>query len=243
MSPPARVLVKVCGLTTVADALATAAAGADWIGLNFHPPSPRFVPPDEAAAIVAALPEGIEPVGLFVDRPAAEVAELAARVGLRTVQLHGSEPPEDIAALHPLRVVRAFRLGDSTAVAAMLAYLDRCRSLRFPPFAVLVDAYLAGLPGGTGHSIPPDLLAELPPLPRLILAGGLTPENVGERVARARPWMVDVAGGVESAPGRKDAGRVAAFVGATRSGQELGSRQGEIPGSEVDRERLTSQEV
>ncbi len=218
MTTPARTLVKVCGLTTVADALATAAAGADWIGLNFHPPSPRFVPLDEAAAIVAALPEGVEPVGLFVDRPPAEVVEVAARFGLHTIQLHGSEPPEQVAALHPLRVVRAFRLGDSRGVAAMLVYLGRCQSLGFPPFAILVDAYVAGLPGGTGHSIPVDVLSELPPLPRLILAGGLTPENVGERVARARPWMVDVAGGVESAPGRKDAGRVAAFVRSAKTG-------------------------
>lgn len=215
-SPGRRVLVKVCGVRTVPDALGTAAAGADWIGLNFHPSSPRFVPPDVAAAIVAALPEGVEPVGLFVDRPPEEVAAVAARVGLRTVQLHGSEPPCDLRELGNLRVVRAFRLGDSAAIADMLAYLDECEALGHPPHGVLVDAYVAGLPGGTGVAIPSELLAALPALPRLILAGGLTPENVADRIAQVDPWMVDVAGGVESSPGRKDRGRVEAFVRAAR---------------------------
>ena len=208
--------VKVCGVTTVADALATAAAGADWIGLNFHPGSKRRVGLDEAAAIVAALPPSTEAVGLFVDRPPAEVAEVAARIGLRIVQLHGEEPPEDLIALGHLRVVRAFRLADASSVSAMLAYLDRAEALGHLPDAVLIDAYVAGQPGGTGREIPDAILDGLPPLPRLILAGGLTPENVAERVARVRPWMVDVAGGVESTPGRKDPGRVSSFIEATR---------------------------
>ena len=207
--------VKVCGVTTVADALATAAAGADWIGLNFHPGSKRRVGLDEAAAIVAALPPSTEAVGLFVDRPPAEVAEVAARVGLRIVQLHGDEPPEDLLALRHLRVVRAFRLADSGSIAAMQAYLSVAEALGRPPDAVLIDAFVAGQPGGTGRSIADAVLDGLPPLPRLILAGGLTPENVAERVARVRPWMVDVAGGVEREPGRKDPARVAAFIRAT----------------------------
>jgi phosphoribosylanthranilate isomerase len=209
-------LVKVCGLTSRDDALAAVAAGADWIGLNFHPASPRRVELATAAAIVAVLPPRVQAVGLFVDRPPEEVAALADRLGLRVVQLHGREPPEDLLALRHLQVVRAFRLADARAVADMKAYLRRAAELGAPPDAVLVDGYAADRAGGTGRLIEPDVLDRLPPLPRLILAGGLTPENVAGRVARVRPWMVDVASGVESAPGRKDPARVAAFVQAAR---------------------------
>jgi phosphoribosylanthranilate isomerase len=209
--------VKICGLTGVAEALACASAGADWVGLNFHPASPRWIAPALAAEIAAALPSTCTAVGLFVDRPAAEVAATAGRVGLRVVQLHGDEPPEDLVALGHLRVVRAFRLGDAVAVDRMAEYLRRASQLGRVPDAVLIDGYAAGLAGGTGRAIAWDVLDRLPPLPsRLILAGGLTPENVAERVARVRPWMVDVASGVESSPGRKDLARVAAFVRAAR---------------------------
>jgi phosphoribosylanthranilate isomerase len=212
------VKVKVCGLTSAAEARACVEAGADWIGLNFHPASPRRVDLSRAAEIVAALPAPAEPVGLFVDRPPAEVAEVAARLGLRVVQLHGDEPPADLAALAHLFVVRAFRLGDAASVARMSSYLDACRDTGRMPDAVLIDAHVAGQPGGTGRAIASDLLDLLPTptLPRLILAGGLTPENVAARVSRVRPWMVDVASGVESAPGRKDPARVAAFLRAAR---------------------------
>ena len=215
---PVRALVKVCGLTTVADALACAEAGVDWIGLNFHPASPRCVDPATAAEIVAALPSGCVPVGLFVDRPPAEILATTHRVGLRAVQLHGCEPAEDLLALASLTLIRAYRLADLAAVAAMVADLHRAADLGRPPDAVLVDGYVAGLAGGTGRSIRSDVLDQLPTLPKLILAGGLTPENVAARVARVRPWMVDVASGVESSPGRKDLERVAAFVRAARGG-------------------------
>ena len=211
------VKVKICGLTSPAEAVRCASAGADWIGLNFHPFSPRRVDPALAAEIVAALPEGCTAVGLFVDRPPAEVAETAERVGLRVVQLHGDEPAEDLLALRHLTVVRAYRLGDLGAVRRMTAHLDRAAALGRSPDAVLIDGYTPGLAGGTGKTIDADILSHLPHFPRLILAGGLTPENVAARVARVRPWMVDVASGVESSPGRKDLGRVAAFIEAARS--------------------------
>ena len=216
--PVIAVRIKLCGLTRPDEARACALAGADWIGLNFHPASPRRVDLAAAAEIVAALPPSAEAVGLFVDRPPGEVAELAARLGLKVVQLHGREPPEDVLALRALRVVRAFRLGDAEAIARMGRYLRRCDELGQAPEAVLADAFVAGQAGGTGRTIAAGVLALLPPLPRLILAGGLTPENVAESVARARPWMVDVASGVESSPGRKDTARFAAFVRAARGG-------------------------
>ncbi|WZO98987.1 phosphoribosylanthranilate isomerase [Isosphaeraceae bacterium EP7] len=215
---PPRVLVKVCGLTSVAEARAALAAGADWIGLNFHPASPRSVSPDAARAIVEALDEPARAVGLFVDRPASEVAAIARDVGLTTVQLHGHEPPEDYVALSGLRLIRAYRLSDEASVAAMILDLERSASLGRTPDAVLVDAHVPGLMGGTGHSIAVDLFRLLPPLPRLILAGGLTPANVAERAALIRPWMVDTASGVESAPGRKDPALVSTFIAAARAG-------------------------
>lgn len=213
------VRVKVCGLTRVDEALATAGAGVDWIGLNFHRPSPRCVEPGTAAAIVTALAETpARAVGLFVDRPVEEVAATARQVGLRIVQLHGEEPPEAVAALgrSGLTVVKAFRLADTAALERMNAYLTTCRRQGHEPDAVLVDAFVAGVPGGTGQMIPAELLAGLPRALALILAGGLNPGNVAERIAQVRPWMVDVAGGVESAPGRKDPRQVAAFVQAAR---------------------------
>lgn len=212
------VLIKICGLTDPADARVAAAAGADWIGLNFHPSSPRRVDEPTAARIRDALPTGVEAVGLFVDRPAAEVAAVASRLGLGIVQLHGAEPVEDLVALRHLRVIRAFRLGTTEDIGRMASYLARAEELGCGPNAVLVDAFVAGTHGGTGVAIATALLDAIPRHPRLILAGGLNPANVAERVAAVRPWMVDVASGVEAPgiPGRKDPGLVAAFVRAAR---------------------------
>ena len=217
MSQP-RVLVKICGLTCVEDAIACVAAGADWIGLNFHRPSPRSIGPEAAAEILAALPDHVTAVGVFVDRPPGEVAELASRLGLKVVQLHGREPIEDLAALGHFRVIRAFRLRSPDDGRAVADFWSRADAIGHPPYGALVDAYVPGLPGGTGVAIDDSLLAGLPPLPRLILAGGLDPRNVAGRIARVRPWMVDVASGVESSPGRKDPDAVAAFVRAVRPG-------------------------
>jgi phosphoribosylanthranilate isomerase len=208
--------VKICGLTCVEDARTCVELGADWIGLNFHRPSPRYVEPAIAAAILAILPRRVTAVGVFVDRPAAEVAEMADRLGLETVQLHGNEPPEDLPALGRLRIIRAFRLGHAGGWGTISDYLARAEALGRAADGVLIDAYVPGVPGGTGTAIDLSLLEDRPALPRLILAGGLTPRNVAERVAHARPWMVDVASGVESAPGRKDPALVAAFIRAAR---------------------------
>lgn len=215
-----RALVKVCGLTNVAEAVACASAGADWIGLNFHPPSPRRIDLGLAAEILAALPSSAQGVGLFVDRSPIEIAQVVDHLGLRVVQLHGQEPPEVLRELVGVQVVRAFRLGSVEAVKEMNRYLRRAEDLGRAPDAVLIDAYAPGQAGGTGQAIGADVLDSLPPLPRLILAGGLTPENVAASVARVRPWMVDVASGVESAPGRKDLARVTAFIRAAKNETE-----------------------
>jgi phosphoribosylanthranilate isomerase len=213
--------VKICGLTSVDDALAAAEAGADWIGLNFHPPSPRRVDLEIARQIIEALPSSCEAVGLFVNRPAVEVAALAEWLRLGILQLHGSEPIEDLPFLAGFRVVRAFRIADETSLTAMVDYVRRAEDSGHPLHAVLVDAYVPGQFGGTGHSIRQEILDLVAPLlsglPPLILAGGLTAANVAELAVRVKPWMVDVAGGVESTPGRKDMTLVHDFVRAARS--------------------------
>jgi phosphoribosylanthranilate isomerase len=215
--PQTVVAVKICGVTRVDDALACAAVGVEWIGLNFYPNSPRCIRPEEAAAIIGALPCSVTAVGVFVDRPAGEVADLADQLGLTVVQLHGQEPPEDLLVLSHLQIIRAFRLKSARDWSGVDEYLARALATGRLPDAVLIDAYVAGQSGGTGAIVAPDVLDCMPPLPRLILAGGLTPENVAAKVALVQPWMVDVASGVESAPGQKDPAKVAAFVKAARA--------------------------
>ena len=220
-----QVLVKVCGVTDVANALACIEAGADYLGLNFHPPSPRSISIEQAAKLATALGSQAELVGLFVDRPISEVASILRLIpALGTIQLHGSE---DIAYLKSCRdlptrplIIRAFRLKTAEDVAGMTAYLELAAQHQSSPDAILVDALVDGQLGGTGHSIPFGLLGELSNHPRLILAGGLTSSNVADRVRRARWRMVDVASGVESSPGWKDPQEVAAFVRSARVASE-----------------------
>ena len=210
-------------MTNATNALASIEAGADYLGLNFHPPSPRSILVDSARSLTDLLDLArVELVGLFVDCPIAAIASILHRVpAIQTIQLHGSESVATLEACRDLsgqpRIIRAFRLRDADDIAAMTAYLADAADRDVSPDAILVDALVAGHWGGTGHAIPLELLSELPGHPRLILAGGLTPANVADRVARVRPWMVDVASGVESSPGWKDPALVAAFVRAARA--------------------------
>ena len=231
------VLVKVCGVRSAGQARACALAGADWIGLNFHPGSPRSIDLDRAEGIAEYLRSAnvATPVGLFVDRPARDVVEVVERVGLTLVQIHGDEPPEYLEQLVGLaggpafQVIRAFRLDGIAAVDRMIVHLDRAERLGCPPFAILVDAHVPGQAGGTGRMLARSILDRLPEHPRLILAGGLDPTNVAERVAFLHPWMVDVASGVESSPGVKDVAKVAAFVAAARRGAATGDKPEDGP--------------
>lgn len=211
--------VKLCGIRDVETAAAAAAAGADAIGLNFYRPSVRAVDVVTAARIVQSLPASVEPVGLFVNASLDEIETTATTCGLRTLQLHGDEPPELLAALRRYRLIRAFRVG-ADGLRDVDDSLQRLAALDVSLFACLVDAHVPGAFGGTGRIAPWELLArEWParPRPPLILAGGLTPANVAAGIAACRPWGVDVAGGVESAPGVKDAGLMRAFVAAART--------------------------
>jgi phosphoribosylanthranilate isomerase len=213
------VRVKICGLTRIDEAVACVHAGADLIGLNLHPGSRRYIDFSQARQIIEAMARPEQAVGVFVNRPAVEVATVAEQLGLNCIQLHGDEPPEDLRVLEPFWIIRAFRLGCAADIQAMTRYLERSSDIGRPPDAVLVDADVPGCVGGTATLIAETVLEQIPVLclPRLVLAGGLTPQNVAGRVTRARPWMVDVASGVESTPGRKDLTKVAAFIRAART--------------------------
>ena len=210
--------VKICGITCVEDARAVAAAGADAIGLNFYGPSPRYITPAAARAIVDALPPGIVKVGLFVDADLATICRTVDDLGLDLVQLHGREPPELLAQLGPRPVMKAFR--PSGSLDPIVAYLDQCKHQGVMPRLVLLDALAAGAPGGTGTladwSVARRYQVEIT-RPTMVLAGGLTPENVARAIRETGATAVDVASGVESSPGRKDAAAVAALVRAARA--------------------------
>ena len=207
---------KICGITGTRDAVGAARAGADAIGLNFYRPSPRFVEPQRAAEIVGALPPDVVKVGLFVNASPREICDSFDRLRLDLVQLHGDEPPELLAELGGRPVMRAFRVGPD-GLRPVETYLAECRRRECTPRMVLVDARLKGIFGGTGQVADWEALASYPTdgsMPPLVLAGGLTPDNVAEAVRTVRPAAVDTASGVESAPGRKDPALVRQFVAA-----------------------------
>lgn len=221
--------IKICGVTNVDDARAVAAAGADAVGLNFYAKSPRHVTVEKARRIVEALPVGLVKVGLFVNAPAEEVCQTFDALGLDLIQLHGDEPPIYLTHLGRRPVMRAFRLGQAGR-EPIRGYLDQCRKLGCMPRLVLVDAGVEGKYGGTGQVADWQTLKDyslLTPSPPVVLAGGLTPENVGEAIRTVHPTAVDTASGVESSPGRKDPATVTAFV---RAAQQAFSEIRDQPG-------------
>jgi phosphoribosylanthranilate isomerase len=202
-----RTRIKVCGITRPEDAAAAAAAGADALGLVFHPASPRAVTPEQAAAVARAAGPLVTVVALFVDAPVALVNEVLAAAPVGLLQFHGSETPAECARFER-PFLKALRMAPGLAVEEAAAAYGAASG-------ILLDSYRPGVPGGTGESfdwgrIPAALCS------RLVLAGGLRPDNVGEAISRVNPAAVDVSGGVENAPGIKDAGRIAAFVAAVR---------------------------
>jgi phosphoribosylanthranilate isomerase len=209
------VRIKICGVTTPEEARHAAECGADAVGLNFYPKSPRCVAPQQAAAIVRALPSFSAPVGVFVGMPLRQVCAIAYQMGLRAVQTYDDEPPTE--ETFPFAHVPAFRVKDESGLDRIRRFVDEAKRSGRTPAAVLIDSHVAGQMGGTGHCAPWGILAGFDPGVPLILAGGLTPENVAEAVALVKPWGVDVASGVESAPGRKDLEKVARFIQAARA--------------------------
>jgi len=198
--------VKICGLTREEDVDTCRAAGVSAIGLNFVPSSPRAVTVDTARRL-ARRAEGLLVVGVVADLSLAAVRELVRDVPLGCVQLHGDESPELVAALLP-HAYKAIRVASAEDVAD---------AARFPGDHLLVDAKVEGMLGGTGARVAPALVRDLATRRKLTLAGGLTPANVGDAVRAVRPYCVDVASGVESAPGIKDGDTVRAFVANARA--------------------------
>ena len=210
--------VKICGITTVDDAVGAAKAGADAIGLNFWPQSKRRVSVDTVREISAQVRDVVR-VGVFVNATADEITRTADTVGLDWIQLHGDEPAELLAQLpSQLKVMRAFRCGTDGLKSAS-RFLSECRNLERVPDAALVDTDAGAEYGGTGRIANwSQIVSErgrLGAVP-MILAGGLTPQNVAEAIAATRPDGVDVASGVESRPGVKDAKLVREFIDAAR---------------------------
>jgi phosphoribosylanthranilate isomerase len=198
--------VKICGITNEDDALLAVAMGADAVGFVFAP-SPRQIAPQQAYDITRRLPPEILTVGVFRDDLPDRVIEMAIKAGVRGVQLHGHESPAQVAAVaDSLRwVIKAVAAGST----------DARRADEFGTEMILVDAAQPG----SGKVFDWTLIADLPPLDKLILAGGLDPDNVANAVATAEPWGVDVSSGVEKSPGRKDALKVKAFIERARAAQ------------------------
>jgi phosphoribosylanthranilate isomerase len=214
--------IKICGVTNVNDAVAAVEAGADAIGLNFYHGSKRFVEPEIAREIVATIGERAEPVGVFVGADASAICDVCRQTPLNTVQLHGEKRPDRAELIVGLRnpklsIIRAHSFGEHGMEAV---YDDMFDASGDAADAVLVDAMVTGMYGGTGQTIDwarlagfEKLMGRIP----LILAGGLTPSNVGEAIRIVRPHAVDVASGVESTPGKKDPARMRDFVAAARA--------------------------
>ena len=210
-SPVLHTRIKICGITRVEDALAAAQAGADAIGLVFYASSPRAVSVETAREIVANLPPFITAVGLFVNETAAEIERIYDRARLDLLQLHGNETPQFCAGLG-VPFLKALRVKPGDDVAQLMNPWDDARS-------ILLDAYKEGVPGGTGEvfdwsQVPRSLAA------RIVLAGGLTPDNVYSAVQETQVAAVDVSGGVEAGPGLKSSEKIAAFVAAVRSADQ-----------------------
>jgi phosphoribosylanthranilate isomerase len=216
--------IKICGVTNADDARASVDAGAEALGVNFYRFSKRFVELDIARKIADVVPANVANVGVFVNHSAREIRDAVESLKPAYIQLHGDEPPEFLSDLPAgIKIIRAYRCG-SNGLAPLASYLEKCRALRRMPDAILLDSDAAGGFGGSGRAADWSLIADqraiLGDAP-LILAGGLTPANVGLAIAAVRPDAVDVASGVERQPGLKDRELVKQFIAAAREAFEL----------------------
>ncbi len=208
-----RTRIKICGITRVEDALAAAAAGADAIGMVFYAPSPRAISVEAGAAICKALPPFVTPVALFVNETAATVKEVVGRVRPLLLQFHGDEAA-DYCNQFTMPYLKALRVEARMRTTDLLEFEAGFRAAS----ALLLDAHVEGLFGGSGHTFDwaliPDAMRG-----RIVLSGGLAPENVGDAVRRVRPWAVDVSSGVEQADrkGLKDHARITQFIEAVKN--------------------------
>jgi phosphoribosylanthranilate isomerase len=195
--------VKICGITNLEDAKLAISLGADALGFNFYRRSPRYIEPANAKPIIEALPPLISLVGIFVDEFSPErILSITHAIGIGSVQLHGSESPDYVKKVNELRIIKAFRVNDTFNVKQLAAYSVG---------AYLLDGYDGKLMGGTGNTFNWDFAIEAKQVGRVILAGGLTPENVYEAILQVRPYAIDICSGIESEPGKKDAAKMEAL--------------------------------
>ncbi len=221
-------IVKICGITNLEDALVAIDAGADFLGFICYPPSPRYLPPGKIAEILSNIQYPISTVGVFVNESLESVRKILKDTGLDLAQVHGEESAEFVKQLDG----RAFKALRPTSLAE--AETDAQRFAPKAPLAplgpvygpdLLVDAYHPDVYGGTGHRADWDIAAALASTCRLLLAGGLNPNNVAEAIGRVQPWGVDVSSGVEREPGRKDHDAVRAFVANAKSARHIDSHK------------------
>ena len=217
-----RTRIKICGLTRAQDVQAAVAAGADAIGFVFYPKSPRYVTPQQAAALMAGLPPFVTCTGLFVNATPEEVVATVRVAPVSLIQLHGDETVAEsaaIAAAAGRQFLRVFRVKPDTQPADLLEYEQLCRAASPLFTSLLLDTYVDAY-GGAGKGfdwslIPKDLA------PRVVLSGGLSVHNATDAVAAVRPYAVDISSGVEAAKGIKDARKIAEFIAAVRAGDAI----------------------
>jgi len=203
-----RTRIKICGMTSKDEAAAVVEAGVDAVGFIFAEESPRYIQPEKAREIIRRLPPFVDAVGVFVNEEASVVQDIVQYCGLTLVQLHGAETPAYCREMG-CRVLKAFRVGPHTTPEELAAYTEGVNGF-------LLDAFQEKMAGGTGQTFDWTLIARLRPPGPVILAGGLTPANVGHAVREIRPFAVDCNSGVEIAPGRKDLAKVRQVVEAVR---------------------------
>jgi phosphoribosylanthranilate isomerase len=210
------VKIKICGITRAADAEAAARLGADAIGLNFYTASPRYLDPNLASVILRGLPPFLSVAAVFVNEKLPTMIQISRQIGkIGIIQWHGDNlEPGDPG---PFKLVPAFAIKDRSDLDRINKFLDASRATGIGPDALLLDAHDPERFGGTGRTAPWELIAAFHPGLPIILAGGLTPENVTEAIRIVRPYAVDVASGVESQPGVKDEEKMARFIAAVRS--------------------------
>ncbi len=196
------VRVKICGITNLEDARHAVACGADALGFVFYPESPRYVELDLARQIIAALPPFVTCVGLFVNELPSRIVETVNYCGLDLIQLHGDETPEQ-CSFPPYRVIKAVRVSQQAGAEPLPDY---------PVSALLLDALVPGQFGGTGKVCDWGFAAKVSAQQPIVLAGGLTPENVAAAIKAVTPYAVDVSSGVETSPGQKDPRKVSEFI-------------------------------
>jgi phosphoribosylanthranilate isomerase len=206
-------LIKICGITNFRDASICVEAGVEMLGFNFYPPSPRYIKPEAAQKIIEQLPQSILTVGVFVDEPPEHVTAIANEAGVRALQLHGSESPDYCQGLSDWFMIKALKVGSSFEPKLATSY---------PVAAIMLDTFDQELHGGTGRRFDWSLArATRDVVSKLILAGGLSPDNVAEAIQKVSPFAVDVCSRVEESPGKKDPQLLRALINAVREASKL----------------------